>query len=138
MSIVWLIVLSVVLYIALKYITYVIMIQPIEPPKPVRIAGMAEAAFGTLVSGGGAFVVAIEKSRMLGAAIMLLGLFWIIVAVSLYKASRVGRTICLVLSIVRIPTVIGAFFSLLSIYKLYFIQESKNFFNKTIIAKNNP
>ena len=138
MSIVWLIVLTVVVYIALQYITYVVMIQPEKPPKPVRVAGMAEAAFGTLVWGGGAFVCAVEKSRSLGVALMLLGLFWISVAVSLYKASRIGRTICLVLSIVRIPSIIGALFSLLSIYKLYFTQESKDFFNKTFIAKNNP
>ncbi len=138
MSIGWLIVLTIVIYIALQYITYVVMIQPKKPPKPVRVAGMAEAAFGTLVWGGGAWVCAVEKSRSLGVALMLLGLFWIGVAVSLYKANRIGRTICLVLSIVRIPTIIGAFFSLLSIYKLYFTQESKDFFNKTFIAKNNP
>jgi len=138
MPIGWLIVLSIVVYIILKYITYVIMIQPEKPPKPVRVAGMAEAAFGTLVWGGGLFVGGVEKSRLLGIALMLLGLFWIGVAVSLYKASRTGRTICLVLSIVRIPTIIGAFFSLLSINKLYFNQESKDFFDKTFIAKNNP
>lgn len=138
MSIVWLTVLTIVLYIILKYITYVVMIQPEKPPKSVRVAGMAEAAFGTLVWGWGTWVCAVEKSRSLGVALMLLGLFWIGVAVSLYKASRIGRTICLVLSIIRIPTIAGAFFSLLSIYKLYFTQESKDFFNKTFIAKNNP
>jgi hypothetical protein len=138
MPIGWLIVLSIVIYIAIQYIRYVFTRHSEEPPWPVRVAGMAETAFGTLVWGGGLFVGGVEKSRSLGVALILLGLFWIGVAVSLYKASRIGRTICLVLSIVRIPTIIGALFSLLSIYKLYFTQESKDFFNKTFIAKNNP
>jgi len=128
MSIGWLIVLTIVFYIVYQYIAYVIMIQPDEPPKPVRVAGMVEAAFGTLVWGSLVFV---HNNNFLKIFFLLLGLFWIGVAVSLYKASRIGRTICLVLSIVRIPTIIGAFFSLLSIYKLYFTQESKDFFNKT-------
>jgi hypothetical protein len=138
MPIGWLIVLSIVIYIVLQYITYVVMIQPKEPPKPVRVAGMAEAAFGTLVWGGGLWVGGVEKSRLLGVALILLGLFWIGVAVSLYKASRIGRTIFLILSIIRIPTVIGAFFSLLSIYKLYFTQESKDYFNEVDVTKNSP
>jgi hypothetical protein len=137
MSIGWLIVLTIVVYIALQYIKCVVMIQPEKPPKSVRIAGMAETAFGTLVWGGGAWVCGVEKSRLLGVALMLLGVFWIGVAVSLYKASRVGRAICLALSIIRIPTIIGAIFSLVSINKLYFTQESKDFFNKTFIVKNN-
>lgn len=103
------------------------MIQPEVPPKPVRVAGMLEAAFGTLIWGTLCFI---HNNDFLKIFFMLLGLFWIGVAVSLYKGSKVGRTTCLVLSILRIPTVIGAFFSLLSLYKLYFTQESKDFFNK--------
>jgi len=110
------------------------MIQPEVPPKPVRVAGMLEAAFGTLIWGTLWFV---HNNDFLKIFFMLLGLFWIGVAVSLYRGSKVGRTTCLVLSILRIPTVIGAFFSLLSLYKLYFTQESKDYFNKTIQAGGN-
>jgi hypothetical protein len=116
------------MYISVKY-----MIQPEVPPKPVRVAGMLEAAFGTLIWGTLCFV----HNNLLKIFFMLLGLFWIGVAVSLYRGSKVGRTTCLVLSILRIPTVIGAFFSLFSLYKLYFIQESKDFFNKKIQASGN-
>jgi hypothetical protein len=134
----WAIVLAIILVITLKVINYRFFIQSEKPPKPIRIAGMMEAAFGTLVWGSGLFLIAIKEPRFLGIALMLLGVFWIGVAVSLYKASSVGRAICLALSIIRIPTIIGAIFSLVSINKLYFTQESKNFFNKTFIAKNNP
>ncbi len=131
MSIGWLAALTIVLFVLLKYVAFVIMVQPKEPPQPVRIAGIAETAFGSIVFFGGAYICGVEKSKSLGVFLMLLGLFWIGVAVSLYKASRIGRTICLVLSIARIPTVIGACFSLLSIYKIYFVQESKDFFDRT-------
>jgi len=104
------------------------MMQSEEPPKPVRIAGMLETAFGMLIW---ASIWIIHDNNFLLIFFMLLGLFWIVVAFSLYKASRLGRTICLILSILRIPTIIGAFFSLLSLYKLYVDQESKDFFNKS-------
>jgi hypothetical protein len=109
------------------------MIQPEKPPRPVRVAGMAEAAFGVMVC---APIWFIEHNNLLVIFFLLLGLFWISVAASLYKGSRIGRTICLILSILRIPTVIGAFFSLFSLYKLYFTQESKDFFSKIIQERN--
>jgi len=129
MSYIWLIVGAIVLSIIYKFIAYGVLAQTKEPPKPVGIAGMIEAIWGTLVFGSGGFICA-SKDRFLGVFLMLLGLFWIGVAISLYKSSKAGRTICLVLSILRIPTVIGAFFSFFSVYKLYFSQESKDFFNK--------
>ncbi len=129
MQIILVIVLSVALYIFFQFLTVKYMIQPEEPPKSVRAAGMAEAAFGVLVT---APIWFIENNNFLLIFILLLGLFWICVAVSLYKASRIGRTICLVLSILRIPTIIGLFFSLFSLYKLYLTQESKDFFNRKV------
>ncbi len=126
MSIPLLIVVSIIGYILSLYITVSYMIQDVEPPKPVRAAGMAEAAFGTMTWG----LLWFCDNNVLTILVSLLGLFWIGVAVSLYKASKVGRTICLVLSILRIPTVIGALFSLFSVYKLYFTRESNDFFNR--------
>jgi len=125
MSIPLLIIVSIIGYILSLYITVRYMIQDVEPPKAVRAAGMAEAAFGTLIWGAWY----IYDSKVFTILVFLFGIFWIGVAVSLYKASKVGRTICLVLSILRIPTVIGILFSLFSVYKLYFTQESNDFFN---------
>ena len=134
MTIIHLIIWSIVLYVILQFITYGVMIQDKEPPKSVRVAGIAEAAFGTMIWGTLWFV---HHNNYLKIFLMLLGLFWISIAISLYKASKIGRTICLILSIVRVPTIIGAVFSLLSIYELYFTQESRDYFNKTNLVKNN-
>ena len=102
------------------------MIQVEKPPKSVRATGMVEVAFGVMVTGPMAFT----DNNLLKGFVLLLGFFWICVAVSLYKASKMGRGIILILSIARIPTLIGVPFSLFTIYKLYFKQESKDFFNK--------
>lgn len=126
MSIPLLIIVSIIGYILSLYITVRYMIQDVEPPKAVRAAGMAEAAFGTMTWG----LVRFCDNNVLIILVFLFGIFWIGVAVSLYKASKVGRTICLVLSILRIPTVIGILFSVFSVYKLYFTQESNDFFNR--------
>ena len=127
MSIIWLIILSIVLYVLLLYVTVTYMIVPEEPPKPVRIAVLLEGSFGILVC---APIWFIHENNFLLVFFLLLCLFWISIAVSLYRASKAGRTICLILSILRIPTVIGAVFSALSLYMLYVPRESKDFFNK--------
>ena len=119
----------IVSYFVVQYIILRYMIPPENPPNPVRVAGIMEVAFGTIVLGSGVYLYD-PKDIFAGIFCMLLGLFWIGVAVSLYNASKVGRTICLVLSILRIPTIIGAFFSALTLYKLYVPQESKDFFDK--------
>jgi len=127
MSIIWLIILSIILYILYQYITVRYLVVLEDPPKPVGIAGMLEGAFGVLVC---APIWFIHENNFLLLFFLILCLFWICVVVSLYRASKVGRTICLILSILRIPTVIGAVFSALSLYLLYVPQESKDFFNK--------
>ena len=113
----------IVQYIILRYT-----IQPGKPPKPIRIAGMTEAAFGILVLGSGVYIYD-PKNMFAGAFFMLLGLFWICIAVSLYRASKIGRTICLILSILRVPTIVGILFSVSSIKMLYFHPKSKEFFS---------
>lgn len=137
MNVILLLVVSVVTYVVLMYIGVRFFIQEETPPKSVRFTGITETVFGTLTSGLGLFIYD-PKAKLLGMFLMLFGLFWVGVAVSLYKGSKIGRVICLIVSIIRIPTVIGAFFSLVSIYKLYFTQESKDFFNKVSAAKDNP
>jgi len=129
MSIINLIFWSIILYTALQFITARYLVQVEDPPKAVGVAGLLEAVFGTMVWGALWFPYP-KYERFIGIFVMFLGLFWICVAVSLYKGSKVGRTICLILSILRIPTIIGAFFSAFSLYLLYVPQKSKDFFNK--------
>lgn len=125
MQIFLLIVLSIVLYIASLFVTARYLVQVKEPPKSVGQAGMAEAVFGTLLWG----LLCFSDNKNIKVFILLLGFFWICIAISLYRGSRTGRVTCLVLSILRIPTIIGILFSLFSVYKLYFNQESKDFFD---------
>ena len=117
------------MWVISQYITVRYFVQVKEPPKSVGMAGKVEAAFGTLIWGTLWFI---ENNGYLLISIMLLGLFWIGVAVSLCRGSKAGRTICLILCILRIPTIIGAFFSAYTLYKLYFVQESKDFFNEAV------
>ena len=131
MSITWIILLSIVLWLALQCIVAKYLILEKEPPKAVSAAAMAEVIFGTLTWAP----IGLIADKKLLVAVLLLGLFWIVVAFSLCRGSKIGRTICLVLSILRIPTVIGAFFSLFTLYKLYFTQESKDFFNKKNVTQ---
>ena len=99
-----------------------------KPPQSVGVAGMIEGIFGVLILASLWFID--YENKFLVKFILLLSFFWICVAVSLYKASKIGRIACLILSVLRIPTLIGIPFSVFSIYKLYFMQESKNFFDK--------
>ena len=127
MSIVFLVVAAIFLYIFYQYLCVTYMVQAEKPPKSVRIAGITEVAFGVLVWAPLWFI---DESKILLLFFQLLGLFWICIAVSLYKASNTGRTICLILSIVRSLTIVGIPFSFLSLYMLYFSEESKCFFSK--------
>jgi hypothetical protein len=125
MSIAILIVSSIILYFFYQYICAKYMLQDQKPPKSVRAAGIAEVVFGMLVLSPMWFI---QDNQLFLVFFQVLCLFWICIAISLYKASKIGRTICLILSIVRIPTIIGIPFSIFSLYQLYFTQESKIFF----------
>lgn len=125
-SILLLVLLSIVLYVLTLWVSARYLSLDEEPPRAVQSAGSAEGIFGVLVWGGLYFI----ESRAGMAFVGLLGLFWIGLAVSLYRGSRVGRWVCLVLSILRIPTVIGALFSLFTIRKLFFNKEAKDFFGR--------
>ena len=116
MSIIYLIVAGIILAIVYQYITAKYLVLVKDPPRPVGIAGMLEGVFGVLLWG----LFSFYNNRYLDIFFFFLGIFWIGVAVSLYRGSRTGRTICLVLSILRIPTIIGILFSVLSIKLLYF------------------
>jgi hypothetical protein len=126
MWVVWLIVFSVLLYVGQVYLAGRYLVVAEKPPKAVRAAGMAEGIFGVLIWAGTVFI---ENSGLFRLMVLIVGVFWICLAVSLYRASKTGRLICGVLSIVRILTVIGIPFSLFSFYMLFFNKESQAFFN---------
>jgi len=121
--------LVIVLYFLIYGLLPAILLPYKEPPKSVGAVAMVEGIWGTLILSALWFID--FENKCLVKTILLLSLFWICVAVSLFKASKVGKTICLILSIIRIPSIIGIPFSLFSVCKLYFSEESKDFFRKT-------
>lgn len=116
----------IVIVLFLYFIAPALMAQSQVPPRSVQAVVMTEVVFGVLLVPV-AFLGFDEQLFLLRLS-LLLSFFWGCVAVSLYKGSRIGRTIFLILSILRIPTIVGIPFSLFSLYKLYFAQESKKFF----------
>ena len=57
-------------------------------------------------------------------------MFWFILASSLSQGVWSARRLCLVMSIVRLPTIIGIIFSTMSIYLLYFTRQSRDFYKQ--------
>jgi len=127
MSVTCLIVVSVLLYVGHFYLAGRYLVVAEKPPKSVRAAGIAEGIFGVLIWGAVPFI---QSNGLLRLLPFVVSIFWICVAVSLYRASKAGRLICGVLSIVRILTVIGIPFSLFSLYMLFFSKESQAFFSR--------
>lgn len=118
----------VVIVLFLYFVAPALLAQSQEPPRSVQAAVMAEAIFGILLAP--IAFLCFDEDLFLMRLLLLLSVFWIGLAFSIYKASRVGRTIFLILSILRISTVAGIPFSIFSLYKLYFMPDSKKFFRE--------
>lgn len=137
MSTALIIIVSIILVIAYQYVTVRYLILPVEPPKPVRVAGILEGIFGTVACLTAlAISINYENNNPVRIFFLILWVFWISVAVSLYRGSKIGRTTCLILSILRIPTIIGILFSILSLRMLYFNPQSKEYFENPLKNSN--
>lgn len=101
-----------------------------EPPKTIRIVEKSEVIFGALVLMSSVYFIFIEQDIMYACFSLTLGFFWLFIAMCLYMGKNWARIICLVLSIVRIPTIIGIPFSVFSFYTLFFSKKYKTFFMK--------
>jgi len=88
---------------------------------------MLEVGFGTVVWLGPLSFID-ELGRTCVLIVSLLGFFWVVMAFSLDRGSRVGRTIGLALSVLRLFTLVGLPFSLVFVWKTYINSESKAFF----------
>jgi len=106
-------------------------------PSSVKRASIFESIFGVLVFLGGVLIVAYNSNSMEKLAgiysflfVLGSGMGWFIMATHLNHGSKKARKACLILSILRIPTLIGIIFSIASIYLLYFNKESKAYFDE--------
>ncbi|MFC1737981.1 hypothetical protein ACFL1G_02905 [Planctomycetota bacterium] len=101
-----------------------------EPPKSIKIAEKSEMIFGSMVLLSSIYFVFIEKNSILTYFALVIGFLWLFIATALYLGKNWARVACLILSILRIPTIIGIVFSIISIYLLFFTEQSKSFFKK--------
>ena len=114
-------------------------------PATVRIASFFEAAFGILIIAYSIYAIVqgrfAPESWILPEYLFIIGLsismFWLIMASQLSQGKKSARKMCLVLSILRVPCIIGIVFSAISIYLLYFTQQSRDYFNQSITELGN-
>lgn len=110
-------------------------------PRSVKMGSWGELIFGLMIFFSGAiYLVFLDPEKISNPAIPMLafagsafiGMLWLIMAVRLNHGSRQARTVCLVLSFIRIPTMIGILFSIVDLYLLYFTKQSRLFFNRPL------
>ena len=107
-------------------------------PFSVRIAAVGEATFGVLIFLCSVYIISTRRHASMSwiqpEYVFLTGLaltmFWFILASSLSQGVWSARRLCLVMSIVRLPTIIGIIFSTMSIYLLYFTRQSRDFYKQ--------
>jgi len=114
--------------------------EVVKPPSSVRFAGEMEAGFGTVLYLLAIWVLTTEYSAGYKVLLCLLlnafGIMWFIVGVQILKSSRTARRISILLSILRIFTIIGILPSFISIYLLYFKDSSKQFFRENRVLSD--
>ncbi|MHC4131467.1 MAG: hypothetical protein ACYSSP_02550 [Planctomycetota bacterium] len=109
-------------------------INLIKPPLSVRFAGWIEMAFGSILFLPSIvfLLIPFEKGGHLGFILLLslcfVGFGWITLTVYLLKGSLKARKIFILLSVIRMLTIVGIPFSLLSIYLLYYTNQARTFF----------
>ncbi len=99
-----------------------------KPPKSVKIAEKSEMIFGSIVLLSSIYFVFVEENIKLAYLSLIIGFFWLFIAICLYVGKNWARVTCLVLSVLRLPTIIGVIFSIISIYLLFFTKEAKKYF----------
>lgn len=101
-----------------------------RPPRLVRITEKIEMVFGVAVLISSIYFIYIEEATLVACVCIAIGLFWLLIALGLYLGNNWARTISLILSILRLPTIVGILFSLPSVYLLFFTKQSKAYFSR--------
>ncbi len=93
-----------------------------------------EVIFGILILFGGIILAEFGNfdNKVIRSYVELgaigFGFLWFAIAIQLYHGNKSARKILLVLSVLRIPTLIGIIFSLISIYVLCFNKNARKYF----------
>jgi len=98
-------------------------------PRQVKNAGDIETYWGIFLYLFSLLSTGLFWGHGIAFLFNILALMWIIMALYIYRGSRIARTFCLALGIIRIFTVLGAILSIFSIYFLYIPESSKKYFD---------
>jgi hypothetical protein len=114
-----------------------------KPPRSVKIVELCEMTFGAIVVASSAYFRGVEHSRTGGLLALIIGILWWILAIAIYLGHRWARTLCIILSIIRIVTIIGIPFSVISLYITLFSKDFRDYVargkatNWTILRRRN-
>lgn len=98
-----------------------------NPPRSVKIVERCEMAFATVAFAAFFMFAWIERSKsalLLGLAVSLI---WYALAIAIYLGKGWAPMLCVVLSIMRIVTIIGIPFSVISLYIILRCEEFKGY-----------
>ncbi len=111
--------------------------EPGRIPTAIRVASWIEAIFGIMLFFSGV-LFAMEPAVVglngpVGATYALLfclgsGIAWLVMATHINFGNKRARGVCLVLSILRVFTVVGAVFSIVDIALLYGSRSSRQYY----------
>jgi uncharacterized membrane protein YccF (DUF307 family) len=98
-----------------------------KPPKCVKIVEYCEMTFGSLVLVSSLYFGAVEKNGICALLALIVGVLWWILALAIYLGKRWAWIICIILSLIRILTIIGIPFSVISGYITLFSKDFRSY-----------
>lgn len=109
-------------------------------PGTIKVASVIEVVFGILIIiysvGAMLRLFPSPTTWLLPEHIFLIGfsisMIWFVMASQLSKGNKSARRMCLVMSLLRIPSIIGIIFSAITVYLLYFRRQSNDFYNLSV------
>ena len=107
-----------------------------NPPRSVRIVERCEMTFATVVFAAFFIFAWIERTKSGLVVGLALSLIWYALAIAIYLGKRRARMLCIILSIIRIVTIIGIPFSVISLYITLSSEESKGYMTQPKPSKS--
>jgi hypothetical protein len=107
-----------------------------NPPRSVKIVERCEMTFATVVFAAFFAFAWIERTKsglLLGLGVSLI---WYALAVAIYLGKRWARMLCIILSTIRIVTIIGIPFSVISLYITLSSEEFKGYMTQPKPSKS--
>jgi uncharacterized membrane protein YccF (DUF307 family) len=98
-----------------------------KPPKCVKIVEYCEMTFGSLVLVSSVYFGAVEKNGICALLALIVGILWLILALAIYLGKRWASITCIILSLIRILSVIGIPFSVISGYIILFSKDFRSY-----------